>query len=99
MGGFEGAGESVVIGLDGLAAHVREVEDGGVEMTVSDKAGNEGGPGDDRASVGGAEGENELGRVQEIEFRVHVDEVVGEKGWDDGGIGGPDDLGMYGSAE
>lgn len=61
MGGFEGAGESEVIGLDGLAAHVRELEDGGVEMTVSDRAGNEGGPGDDGAGVDRAEGENELG--------------------------------------
>lgn len=61
MGGFEGAGERKVIGLDGFTAHVREVEDGGAEMTILDRAGNESGPGDDGTGVGWAQGENELG--------------------------------------
>lgn len=58
---FEGAGEGEVVGLDRLTAHVRKVEEGGGEMTVLDRASNEGGPGDDGAVVGGGELEDELG--------------------------------------
>lgn len=56
--GLEGAGEGEVIGLDRLAEHVSEVEYGGGEMTVLDRTGDEGGPGDDGAR--GVELEDEL---------------------------------------
>lgn len=65
-------------------------------MAVLDKAGNEGGPGDDSAGRGAQE--DKLGRAGEVEFGVHVDQVVGEVGRGRG-IEGLDDLGMGGAAE
>lgn len=50
--GFEDAGEGEVVGQNALAAHVREVEEGGSETTVVDAAGDKGSPRDDGARVG-----------------------------------------------
>lgn len=41
--------------------HIRELEDGRGEVTVLDRAGNEGCPGDDGAILGGDEGDHEVG--------------------------------------
>lgn len=50
--GLERTREGEVIGLYALAAHVREVEEGGGEVAVLSGAGDEGSPGDD-GGVGG----------------------------------------------
>lgn len=65
-------------------------------MTILNGAGDEGSPGDDRASWG--ELEDDVGRVRKVEFGIHVDQVVGEKGreWI---LKGLDGLGMGGSAK
>lgn len=65
-------------------------------MTVLNGAGNEGSPSDDGAGRG--EREDELGRAGEVEFGVHVNEVVWEEGWERG-VEGLDNLGMGGAAE
>jgi hypothetical protein len=65
-------------------------------MAVLDKAGNEGGPGDNGAGRG--EREDELGRTGEVELGIHVDQVVGEEGRERF-VEGLDDLGMGGAAE
>lgn len=94
--GLERAREGEVIGLYTLTEHVRELEKSRGKTTVLDGPGNEGGPGDNRAGRG--EREDELGRAGEVEFGIHVDEVVGEEGRERV-VEGLDDLGMDGTAE
>lgn len=69
--------------------------EGGGEVSILGAARDEGGPRDDSAT--GSESEKELGRVEEVELGVHVDEVGGEEGREQGGQSLDDD-GMGGSA-
>lgn len=72
------------------------MEEGGKGAAVLGGAGDERCPGDDGG--GGVKGEGGGGGGREVELGVHVDEVVGEEGGNEGGEG-LDDLGMGGAAQ
>lgn len=55
--GLKNAGEGRVIGLDRVAAHRNEVEEGGSETAVLDGTSNEGGPSDNATRGDRGEGE------------------------------------------
>lgn len=55
------------------------MEESRSEMAVLDIAGNEGSPSDDRARPGWGLKEDKVGGVGEVEFGVHVDEVVAQE--------------------